>query len=279
MANIKEQIIAWFNSPQDYDEGVRLLEQVSKKKKILGKLIRRGKTRASTEKLIWELNKVAGLKKIPVPKANKPILIKVAPKGNKPKKEKTIPENKKKADDGKPKFNLIGNKDLDSYPSEVKRLVKEYSSLYMLRGKKHAAIKRLPEDNSKETITDRIKIIDEIKTISDRLEVLYHAFNAYEENGVLVDVTAFWPEKQEGSTGGSGDTTPKSVKELKNLKKNIQSSITKDRNILLYSGKTKPDGGKENPLPAGPKRTKLEKRVAKKEADIKDLDQKIADLS
>ena len=71
MANIKEQITDWFNGPQDYNQGIALLQEVSKKNKVIGKLIRRGDTRDSFEKLVWELNKVTGLKKIPAPQAGR----------------------------------------------------------------------------------------------------------------------------------------------------------------------------------------------------------------
>jgi hypothetical protein len=67
---------------------------------------------------------------------------------------------------------------------------------------------------------------------------------------------------------------------MKTEKKNLQSSITKDRNLLLYGNKIKPKDGKEAPMPAdSPKRVKLEKRIARKEQEIKDLDMKIAKMS
>jgi hypothetical protein len=272
MANIKEQIINWFNGPQDYDQGVALLQEISHKNKVIGKLIRRGGTKGSFEKLVWELNKTAGMKNIPAPQKGKT--------KDKSKKIKVKGETSIQGEDGptKLKYNLIGDKDLDSYPPEVNRLVKEYSSLYMQRGKKHAAIKRLPEDNSKETIAARVILIEEIKKMSDRMEVLNSAFQGYEKEGFSLDQNFLWPEAKAAGIGKQATGSPETIEELKAQKKNIQSSITKDRNLLAYGTKTKPKDGKGKPVPEGPKRTTLEKRIAKKETAIKALDQRIADL-
>lgn len=279
MANIKEQIISWFNGPQDYDQGIKLLQQVSKKNKVLGKLIKRGESRGSMEKIRWELNKVARFKRIPGPRS---LVKKEAPKVPKAPKRPKAPK-KEKVDEKGLRFNLIGEKSIDSYPPEVNRLVKEYSSQYMLRGKKHAAIKKLPEDNSKETIAARVELIEAIKKISDRLEILNNAFQAYEKEGISFDPDVLWPKPTitEGTTGNKGpgqDPAGVNIDDLKNQKKNIQASITKDRNLLAFGAKTKPKDGKENPMPEGPKRTKLEKRIAKKEKDIVALAQHIAEL-
>lgn len=269
MENIKNEIIRWFNGPQDYTEGLRLLERISKKNKVISKLVRKGKTRSSVEKLTWELNKIAGLKKIPEAKRTGFI---------KPKKDlvkKVVPGKDSVPQDDKPTFNLIGKNDIEDYPPEVRRLVREYSGKFMLRGKKHAELRGKPEDNSPETVEARKALIDEIRVISDRTEQLYKAFKEYEDTGSM-DAVSLWPEDYKEKK--DPDKKVLTVDELKVLKKNIQSSITKDRNQLLYGGKTKPKDGKGNPVPEGPKRTRLEKRVAKKEAEILALEQQIAEL-
>jgi hypothetical protein len=261
---MKKQIIEWFYGPQDFDHGIKLLQMVSKKNKILGKLIKRGRTRSSFEKLVYELNKVAGLKTIPPPQMQK----KTA------RQEKPVAKQVIKAKELTSNYNLIGKNDINDYPAQLQRLVKENSSLYMLRGKKHAALKRLPDDNSQETIEERLKLVNEIKGISDRLEILFTYFDAFEKTGALPDESVLWPEEQKEQEKKSDN-----IEDMKNQKKNIQSSITKDRNMLLYGSKTKPKEGEGSPVPEGPKRTTLERRIAKKEAEIKDLDQRIANIS
>ena len=271
--DIKKQGIDWFNSPQDYDQGIELLQKTSKKQKVLGKLVKRGETRASFEKLVWELNKIAGLKKIPQPKTKvENRIIRRNPPAKAPEKKKGSEKN----GDDKPRFNLIGKRDIESFPTVIQKIVRENSTLYMMRGKKHAALTRLPEDDSKETQRARVDLMKEISGMSARLEVLFKAWKAYEESGTEPDVKVLWPE--DGKPGEKTDKKVLSVEDLKLLKKNVQSSITKDRNLLLYGSKIKPKDGIEKPMPAGPKRTKLEKRISKKEAEIIAFDQQIADL-
>ncbi len=285
MEDIKKQIIAWFNSPQDYGQGMDLLQRISRKNRVIGKLIKRGETRASFEKLVYELNKVAGLKRIPEPKAKleAKLIRKPLPplKHDVPDGHSQQPEKKQEK-----KTNLTMNlagKMKGDYSPEMQRVVKENSTLCLMRGKKHKALVNLTDDNSKETQDERVKLMNEIEAMTNRIEVLYKAWVAYNERKTEPDPDELWPEegKKENENAGNQDAGNKdlSVDDLKNEKKNLQSSITKDRNLILYSGKTKPKDGKENPMPAGPKRTKVEKRIAKKEAEIKELDQRIADLS
>lgn len=274
MESIKKQIIAWFNSPQDYDQGLKLLQAVSKKNKIIAKLIKRGESRGSFEKLVWELNKFAGLKKIPVPKAKieKRIVKIAAPEPKSKEAKQTAAEE----DKDKMKYNLIGKNDIGSYPADVRRLVKEYSSKYMQRGKLHKGLTALGESNDDVTLAQRVDILGKIKSVTERMEVLFTAFKNFQEKGIQVESEILWPEENKEDPRAQAGIENLTIEELKNLKKNIQSSSTKDRNQLLYGSKTKQE--KENPMPAGPKRTTLEKRIAKKDAEILAIDQRIADL-
>jgi hypothetical protein len=278
--DLKKEIIDWFNGPQDYQEGILLLQEVTKKQKVLGKLIKRGDSRAATEKLKWELNKVAGLKKIPAPTAKRVIIETTGKKkgkvsAGKGKKEKTKVEAPPAE---KVKLSLIGDKPIESYPGTIQRLVNEYSGLYMGRGISHKELIALGEGNETEVVEARRVLIEKIKVNSDRMELLNETFEEFEKSGTIPEEEKLWPEKKEEETGGSSAKSLAGidVEKLKILKKNIQSSVTKDRNLLLYQAKTK--GKKENPMPKGPKRTTLEKRIAKKDAEIVRIDQQIADL-
>jgi uncharacterized coiled-coil protein SlyX len=274
MADIKKQIIEWFYESQDYESGLILLEQVSKKNKVLSKLMRKGETKSSFEKLIWELNKVAQLKTIPVRPSKVSRMLNTV----KIKDARTSQDPSPGKDEMTEKISLIKDKDLDSYPKEVQRLVNEYSAAYRARGVKHKELKALGDGNRVATIDARKKILEEIKQLSARMELLYESFHEFEEKGIAPDADMLWPKPGEAS--GSNEAGKQlSAEELKTIKKNIQSSLTKDKNMLLYSSKTKPSSGKGKPLPAGPKRITLEKRIAKKEKEVESLEYKIAELS
>jgi len=60
------------------------------------------------------------------------------------------------------------------------------------------------------------------------------------------------------------------------LKKNLQSANTKDQNMLEFQDAKK--GDKPNPMPAGPKRQKLEFRIKDRIAQIEEIDYKILSL-
>jgi hypothetical protein len=272
--DLKSKIIAWFNGPQDFDEGMELLSAVSKKSKVIGKLGKRGESRGTYEKLVWELNKVAGLAKIPTPSAKiESKIVKLEPV----KTEKPAGKGKTET---KEKFSLIGKRDIADFPTVIQKIVRENSALYMQRGKKHAALVRLGDGNDAETVSQRTIITGEIKLMSDRLEVLFDAWDGFEKTGVVPDPEDLWPLANYSTASAAATKTPETLEEMKTEKKNLQSSITKDRNLLLYGNKIKPKDGKEAPMPAdSPKRVKLEKRIARKEQEIKDLDMKIAKMS
>ncbi len=278
MEEVKKQIIAWFNSPQDYNQGMELLQKISRKNRVIGKLIKRGETRASFEKLTYELNKFAGLKKIPVPKAKvEARIVKKPLPALLPDNAKTVDLKPEKPKENKtnPTMNLAGKLKGD-LSLVMQKVVKENSSLCMQRGKKHSALVKLADDNSDEAREKRVKLMDEIEKMTERIEVLFVAWTEYNEKKVEPDPDELWPEDSEKEQDQT--IQDMSVEDMKREKKNLQSSITKDRNLLLYGSKAKPEDGKEKPMPEkSPKRIKLEKRIAKKETLIADYDRKIAE--
>ena len=71
----------------------------------------------------------------------------------------------------------------------------------------------------------------------------------------------------------ASDTLPTTPQELKKLKKNLQTSNTKDQNFLEYQDISKAD--KPNPMPSGPKKLKLENRIKTRLAQIEQIDYKL----
>jgi hypothetical protein len=265
---IKKSIQEWFNGPQDYDKGIDLLQVVSKKAKVIGKLSK-GESKTRREKLAYELSKFIGLRTIPAPNFTKPEVIKK--KGGKgPKKDKVIIKGGKY----EARFNLIGKDEtIDDYPKEIKIVINEYSSLYMQRSKNHKKLTGLGDSNDAGIIDDRKKLADKIKDQSDRMELLHEIFKGFKKDGSIMS-NILSPKQKSAGSGGSIE----SVEELKKLKKNLQASIAKDRNQLKYQNKTKPADGKGNLMPDGPKRIRLEKRVKSKEKEILELNTRLAKL-
>jgi hypothetical protein len=264
--DIKKKIQDWLNGPQDYDEGMKLLQEVSKKKKVISKLFK-GESKTRREKLAYLLSKEIGLREIP-----KPSLKKVSNKKTTEKKGSA-----KKTKD-RSRFNLIGKDEtIDDYPEEIKRVINEYSSLYMQRGKNHKKLTGLGDSNDAETVEKRQQLAEKIKAQSERMELLYEAFEGYKKSGVILTNTLY-PSVNEQGSDDEKHQDHESIEDFKKLKKNLQASLAKDRNMLKFQSKTKPEDGKEAPMPEGPKRIKLEKRIKVKEAEELALDTKIAKL-
>jgi hypothetical protein len=265
--DIKKRIQEWFSGPQDYAEGVDLLHEVSKKAKVIGKLSK-GESKTRREKLAYELSKFVGLKTIPAPNFAKK---------SKPSNGKSV-NGPQKDSKYEARFNLIGKDEtIDDYPEEIKKVINEYSSLYMQRSKNHKKLTDLGDSNDAEVIEKRKVLGEKIKSQSDRMEMLHEVFSGFKKDGSILVNMLSAKQKNAGSGGGNAAGN-ESIDELKKLKKNLQASLAKDRNQLKYQNKTKPADGKDNPMPDGPKRIRLEKRVKSKEKEVIDLDTRIAKL-
>jgi hypothetical protein len=275
--DIKKSIGEWFNGPQDYQEGLYLLEQVSKKHKVMAKL-NRGESKTRREKLLYELASFIGLRKIPEPKQ----LTADSRKSVETNGQKVASGTKKVAENTNveklERYNLIGKEEsIDDYPEAVKKIIIEYSSLYMKRGKLHREMTDLGPANTKDIIDKREELVGKIHKASERMGELFHLFLDY-KNGGSGHQDDDDDDKEEGNADQTGLKGSENIEDLKKLKKNIQASLVKDRNILEFGRKTKPEGKKSNPLPDGAKRIKLEKRVKAKEDQIAAIDLKLAQL-
>lgn len=271
---INKKIRAWLEGSQDYEEGLDLLQETGiKKHKVFGKLIK-GESKTRHDKLAYLLSKQLGLKEVPKP--NQKLQTVTKEKASKPSPEKkdigkTVEQGKEQKDPegNESRLSLIGkDENINDYPEEIKKVVIEYSNLYNDRGLAHRKLRELGDSNEAEVVKQRKYLADEIKEKSGKMEDLFKAFEEYKETGNIPE------DEEEDET--TGNDQPKTIEEMKRLKKNLQASIVKDKNLLLYRTKTKPAGGKENPLPDGPRRIRLEKRVKQKEKEIEKLDLYIA---
>lgn len=254
---INQKIRQWLNSDRDYSKGVELLMEVSKKSKIVGK-IAKGESKTRRKKLEYELQCYLKLHPGKVVQGKIPAATK--PKNQDPK-------------DG-PRFSLISKQEkITDFPAEIQGVIRENSSLYMQRGKLHKQLERLPQDNTPETVSKREELVGKIAKASERLEELYGIWSAFKASGEAP------PETTTKKKTPPAELKPVTVDDLKREKKNLQASLAKDRNTLKYQSKVKPKDGQSAPMPEGPKRIRLEKRIKAKEKQISDIDLHIAQMS
>jgi hypothetical protein len=163
-----------------------------------------------------------------------------------------------------------------TYPEDIIKIISEYSKLIAERAKIHAAMSALPENNDAETVKERKGFSDEIFNISERIEVLHVAKEAYFVNKIMPDMLVLYPEKtDEDLTATEKTILPYSADKLKELKKKLQTSLCKDGNLLDFQTETKQDI--PNPMPDGPKKIKIEKRMINKKQIIESIDLKLVE--
>jgi hypothetical protein len=245
---MKEEITRWINSYRNFQTGLSLLAKYKRNQNFVRILSKNPKKNAG--KLLWELCKLAGysiaqynefLNKKPAPKLT---VIKPA----KEPKSKPAPVDKKNIE----------------LPDSVKRIMHESDELYKERADLHRQMTEVPDDNADENVEKRKDLLVRIKELSAKLDKLYFAKDDYFKKGILPDIKKLFPE----------DPDTKKLKQLDNMelfkrKKNLESSIAKDRNLVKYQSKTTLEN--ENPMPDGPKRKVIEERIQAKEKEIKEI--------
>lgn len=166
---------------------------------------------------------------------------------------------------------------LDQLPADVEKVIKEHADLFRLRAQLHEQMASLPEDNQDETVKKRKNLSDSIALISPRIDLLFAAKEAFYLEGKQPDMAVLFPEPPPAPPASEDDPLPVDADQLRKMKKNLQSANTKDQNMLDFQSEKKAD--KPNPMPAGPKRLKLEARIKDRTGQIEKIDFKLLSCS
>jgi len=271
----KETVTEWVRNGMDYNQGIALLVQVTGQKYYSGMFV--GKQRTMGDKLAYELLKNSGVATL----ANwKDFIAEI--QGSQfvscEKRAKLQPVAKLTA---AATFTIhsevplsavvetIDTKPLAEYPKVIRRMIHEYAELFQERSKLHDAMCQMPESNAESVCTKRQEIFSVIKSISNRLEVLYSAKDTFDKKGTVPNERELYPDEkpdeQPISKYAGMDT-----EELKRQKKNLQTGNSKDQTILDYQGNENHDV--KTPMPNGPKRIKIEMRVQERNKWIKEIE-------
>ena len=236
-----EILIAWLKSDQDYEEGVGLFARFSKNPTL--KKLFPGREARFRNKLTYELTKLAG-------NPFKPLTVTVKQE----LKQTSLPPVALPEQLNDKGANL---------PKLIDRVIKEYSKLYNVRSMAHNSLKAIPTDNRPENVAARQTILEKIAKQSARMDELYLAKDAYEKEGILPVEEILFRKKSQSAEPSS---SPEEIqRQLLNAKKNL----SKDLNLLEYQAVTKQ--AKANPMPSGPKRSEIEKRIANRKKEIATL--------
>lgn len=148
------------------------------------------------------------------------------------------------------------------YPNEVKAVLLSYNESYIKRSLLHKELKELGDENTDEIVAKRKEISDNIETLSQQQEVLHNMFKEYIKTGVLPTLTKNEDKednKDKNETQTDYNALP--LEDLNKMKESNRVQLARVSNQLEYQSLTK--AKKPNPMPASPRRIKLEKKLAK----------------
>lgn len=149
----------------------------------------------------------------------------------------------------------------EEIPAIILRIKDEMLGLFAMLSNWQKELTDLGDKTDEETQQEAAEIGAMLDSANARYELLFAVEAAYFKDKTLPDEAELYPVVD--------DTDPFGLKnmegsELMGRKKNLESSLSKDRNMLLYQAKKKLE--QENPLPAGEERNKIEARIANKSA-------------
>ncbi|MFZ4548748.1 MAG: hypothetical protein ACOYN4_14975, partial [Bacteroidales bacterium] len=123
-------------------------------------------------------------------------------------------------------------------------------------------------------IKKRKEFSDQIAECSQVIDTMHKAKEEYYTNGTIPDIKALTAIRTESSNPSD---LPDNLQDLKDLKKQIQSLLSKDQHMLDYQQTKK--GKNLNPMPKGPKRTKIELRMKSRTEALETIERKLHHLT
>lgn len=255
MNNNQLEVLKWCNTGCEHTTGVSLFFKFGKNK-VLQNVFLRKNPKYVAAKLKYELCKSVGLdwKNLPPLPDSVKTEIGSQPSGFFPSQNKQIP--------------IVTNTPLSQYPKIIRSIKYERSKLYNNRSILHREMSGIPVNNTTANVKDRAIKLEEINSLSRRLDFLYEFIKQYEQIGTIPEETDVWPKQILPK--------PPTIAELKKEKKNLQTANTRDRNMLKYQQATK--AKKLKPMPNGPKRNKIEKRMSDRNTEIDKINTKIKEI-
>lgn len=293
MEDPRSLVLEWLQTGADYEQGVLLFARVGKNRNMAA--LFPGRKYRMESKLRYELCKSVGLDWKKWPSGTKiddgPGVIQPAPVSDSDSSfssssvspaPSTYPSIvvSDSPDHGCPVLN-----DSEQYPSVVRRVIHEYGEAYRERGRLHYQMSTGPGDNTSESMAIRRDLLARIKALSLRMDELFLAKDNYLRSKVLPDAAALWPPEKDAVSSSSSSSSsisslgdqplPDDPLELRRLKKNLQTYNVKDNNLLLYQSATVQQD--KHPMPAGPRRLGIEKRIRARLKQIERIDYKLVE--
>jgi hypothetical protein len=276
MSDIKSKVQEWLKDGKDYDDGITLLSRHSKKKSMV-RFLSMNPNPSKADKLLYELLKMAGLEKAYY--THSEVIKKLHPEHKISGKVKTVVKKnrpaKKQIPAGTKVSEIKHTEPFNKLPLIVQEVIKQKGRLYAKREQLQEKLSNPKTmDNKPENVEARKLIGAKIERISLRIDELYEAEKSFKKTGAAIPETIMdWKENPEPENKNMPALNKLSDLELKNKQTNLKSYLTKENNQLRYQNKSAQK--EENPMPAGPKRTKLEQKVKARKLEIDAIEQEL----
>jgi len=294
MEDIKLKVVAWIKSGMNYNDGVTLLIELTNKQSYSAMFM--GREPTMKNKLPYEICKASQLAdftnwkvfiqkiKNASPSATTQFISLQEKKlaqhysrsfdASKVELSVSIPNSPEEIDD---------SKNAECYPPIIQRVILETASLFQKRRSLHLQMCELPDTNTPVVVKKRAEFFDAIKSISERLKVLYDARQNFIQKNILPDERQLFesvavPHNNLKSKFQKLDAiSTLDAADLKKMKKNLQTLNSKDQSMLDFQSPN--HTGQKMPLPNGPKRSKLETRISDRIKLIEEIEIQILHLS
>lgn len=272
-AEMRQEAIDWLNGKRDTEKGLEILEKSGYKPHVC-EIFRKNFNRKDIPgKVLLEIRNYLRYFATPTSEIHKDELI-----GNElddQVNEKVLSNIEKE----------LAN---DEYPAIIKQLLTEFHGLYQQRSLLHKGLKEVGEGNDLKSTTERKRILFVTDAISRRMDALWQAMEAYKAYGTLPSeelfATSFDPDKvvvpeddkKDSDKSKSELVLATDVDGLKKQSENWRTKLSKAQNRLDYQDEKKAD--KPNPMPEGPKRITLLKRIDQLKAEKETIDLALANM-
>lgn len=271
-----KQAVDWKNGKRDFDKGVAILREARFRPAVINKLQKDRNRPDAHERLL--VNMSALISAFCVPETE--ILQDTDPELHVFEGEEDTTTQEPKAESG-----ILSH---ENDEGNIGLIVKRYADLYRQRDRAFKQLKQVGEANDDASCALRKQLTEQIERVTDDMEKIYPYYQKYAETGEQpsdedVEVATSSPMSDQATEKtAESDSEPVNLdnlskEDLTKLQYNIAKRIQRTKNKLLYQNENKLEV--ENPLPEGPKRIKLEKRLTSLEQELEQVKLKIAQLS
>ena len=287
MEEHKIKVIDWIKSGMNYNDGVSMVIKFSGRQGLLRQFA--GKENKLKDKLTYELCKVAGLAN----HTNWKLFIENVDYYGSEDFEHRLKSNpvritqkrfREAVTDFRVTLNEEGENEFDEnsiypglkdeYPVIIHRIMNDLSELYQQRSLLHGKMVAMDDSNKRNLVKERVKLLDQIKDISDRFIFLYQTKQKFLTDRKVPEERLIYP--QESAQIEQSPVIVKNVVELKKQKKNLQTSNSKDQKKLGLLFKASTDDKGRNPASA--KGILIELRIRERIKMIEDIDYQLVNL-